>query len=81
VKVKVMEVDLQRKRIALSMRLSDKPGEQQRGDGRRERDAGARKPLGNQGGGQRGGGQGAGQNQRAGGGTMADAFARARRPG
>ncbi|OEF29459.1 Tex family protein [Vibrio rumoiensis] len=29
VKVKVMEVDIQRKRIALSMRLTDEPGEQQ----------------------------------------------------
>ncbi len=30
VKVKVMEVDVQRKRIALSMRLNDKPGEDNR---------------------------------------------------
>jgi protein Tex len=30
VRVKVMEIDLDRKRIALSMRLSDKPGEQQK---------------------------------------------------
>ena len=33
VKVKVMEVDVQRKRIALSMRLSDEPGQQARSGG------------------------------------------------
>lgn len=31
VKVKVMEVDVQRKRIALSMRLNDEPGQESRG--------------------------------------------------
>ncbi|MDP5210350.1 Tex family protein [Microbulbifer sp. 2205BS26-8] len=43
VKVKVMEVDVARKRIGLSMRLSDEPGEQsgaiQRGDQRENRQA------------------------------------------
>ena len=34
VKVKVMDVDKARKRIALSMRMSDEPGQQQRGEAR-----------------------------------------------
>ena len=34
VKVKVLEVDKARKRIALSMRMSDEPGKQQRGEAR-----------------------------------------------
>jgi uncharacterized protein len=56
VKVKVMEVDLQRQRIALSMRLDDVPGEargarparDERGGGERNarRDGSARKPPG-----------------------------------
>jgi len=33
VKVKIMEVDIQRKRIAMSMRLSDEPGQQGRSIG------------------------------------------------
>ncbi|MBO9661804.1 Tex family protein [Dokdonella sp.] len=51
VKVKVMEVDLQRQRIALSMRLDDVPGEarsarEERGDrGGGRRDQPARKPA------------------------------------
>ncbi|ATO35097.1 Tex family protein [Dickeya dianthicola] len=41
VKVKVLEVDLQRKRIALTMRLDEQPGEgNSRRDGGRERDNG-----------------------------------------
>ncbi|UAY96026.1 Tex family protein [Dickeya dadantii] len=42
VKVKVLEVDLQRKRIALTMRLDEQPGEgnSRRGSGGRERDNG-----------------------------------------
>ncbi|WPD74441.1 RNA-binding transcriptional accessory protein [Dickeya fangzhongdai] len=42
VKVKVLEVDLQRKRIALTMRLDEQPGEgnSRRGGGGRERDNG-----------------------------------------
>ena len=41
VRVKVMEVDAERKRIALSMRLSDRAGEQggKRGDNHRARPA------------------------------------------
>jgi len=46
VRVKVMEVDVQRKRIGLSMRLGDTPGEQAEGRGNKKaRDAGkARQP-------------------------------------
>ncbi|MFD6351737.1 Tex family protein [Nocardia tengchongensis] len=86
VKVKVLEVDVQRQRIGLSLRLDDEPGKpkQERGD---------RGPRGNQGGGQRGGrdnggrqggnGQGGGnrnqdrRNQPAASGSMADALRRA----
>ncbi|GAB2447187.1 Tex family protein [Nocardia tengchongensis] len=86
VKVKVLEVDVQRQRIGLSLRLDDEPGKpkQERGD---------RGPRNNQGGGQRGGrdnggrqggnGQGGGnrnqdrRNQPAASGSMADALRRA----
>ncbi|WP_042861373.1 Tex family protein [Dickeya sp. NCPPB 3274] len=46
VKVKVLEVDLQRKRIALTMRLDEQPGEgnSRRGGGGRERDNGNNAP-------------------------------------
>ncbi len=40
VKVKVMEVDVQRKRIALSMRMSDEPGKQETRAGGGQRSAG-----------------------------------------
>ena len=54
VKVKVMEVDADRKRIGLSLRLDDEPGQpKQRGQGGR---GGQSQPGGGQG--QRGGGQG-----------------------
>lgn len=43
VKVKVMEVDVQRKRIALSMRLNDEPGQESRG-ARSSAPAAERKP-------------------------------------
>ncbi|MFI1913139.1 Tex family protein [Nocardia sp. NPDC020380] len=55
VKVKVLEVDLPRQRIGLSLRLDDEPGKPERGEGR---------PRGNQGG-QRQGGQGGGNRQGA----------------
>jgi uncharacterized protein len=42
VKVKVMEVDIPRKRIALSMRMSDTPGEKAEGNRGGARPAGAR---------------------------------------
>jgi uncharacterized protein len=68
VKVKVMEVDLERRRIALSMRLADRP------DARPEsRRAGRRAPEPKQQRGQR--------DQPATGGTMAAAFSRARTGG
>ncbi|MCL2897751.1 Tex family protein [Brenneria tiliae] len=48
VKVKVMEVDLQRKRIALTMRLDEQPGETaaRRGAGTRDAGAPANRPAG-----------------------------------
>ncbi|MCL2892392.1 Tex family protein [Brenneria tiliae] len=48
VKVKVMEVDLQRKRIALTMRLDEQPGETaaRRGAGARDAGAPANRPAG-----------------------------------
>ena len=73
VKVKVMEVDLPRKRIALSMRLDDEPGQQTprgaAGGGRRRDDA----PRNSRGNDQRGPAAPAAGN------AFADAFARARR--
>ncbi|MFF2551869.1 Tex family protein [Nocardia sp. NPDC058058] len=61
VKVKVMEVDVQRQRIGLSLRLDDEPGapKPERGEGR---------PRGGQGGGARQGGQGGGNPRGQGGG-------------
>ena len=70
VRVKVMEVDTERKRIGLSMRLSDKAVEQsdRRGDRQRSHDqAGQRKPARNK------------QDQPAGNGAFAAAFANARK--
>ncbi|MEE3664059.1 Tex family protein [Brenneria sp. g21c3] len=48
VKVKVMEVDLQRKRIALTMRLDEQPGETavRRSGGARENNASGNRPAG-----------------------------------
>ncbi|MFB7717290.1 Tex family protein [Nocardia sp. NPDC056100] len=62
VKVKVMEVDVQRQRIGLSLRLDDEPGapKPERGEGR---------PRGGQGGGARQGGQGGGNPRGQGGGA------------
>ena len=69
VKVKVMEVDIPRKRIALSMRMDDQPGET------RERKPAAR-GRSDQGAGKRGSRQGGG-NQNASQGAMAGALAQA----
>jgi len=69
VKVKVMEVDIPRKRIALSMRMDDQPGET------RERKPAAR-DRSDQGAGKRGSRQGGG-NQKASQGAMAGALAQA----
>jgi uncharacterized protein len=68
VKVKVMEVDVQRKRIGLSMRMSDDHRDQQKGEKRDRRPA-------NKGKGQRPKQQ-HGNNAPAMGGAMAEAFAR-----
>jgi uncharacterized protein len=73
VKVKVMEVDIPRKRIGLTMRLQDEPGKpkepQQRGGGGGQQRGG---------GGQRGGGQPKPRQDRApAGGAMAEALRRA----
>jgi len=65
VKVKVMEVDIPRKRIGLSMRMSDDPHNQS-SEVKRER-----RPAGN-----KGQGKPSRDNQPAMGGAMADAFAR-----
>ncbi len=74
VKVKVMEVDVPRKRIGLSMRMSDDPRDQQKGDKRDNR--GVNK--GNKGKGQRRQPQ-QGNSQPAMGGAMAEAFAKLKR--
>jgi uncharacterized protein len=73
VKVKVLEVDLDRKRISLTMRMDDQPAEKAAG----QRPASARKGNG---GGQRQGGnkRGGGQAQSNAGGTFADLFAKAK---
>ncbi|SMD13765.1 uncharacterized protein SAMN05661093_04917 [Kibdelosporangium aridum] len=72
VKVKVLEVDIPRKRIGLTLRLDDEPGKpaQQQGGGRR--DNGGRPQRG----GQRGGGQQR-RNEPPASGSMADALRRA----
>ncbi|MEU3528393.1 Tex family protein [Streptomyces sp. NPDC038707] len=67
VKVKVLDVDIPRKRIALTLRLDDEAAPQGQGGGRPQR-GGARPPQQRQGGGQehgrrQGGGQGQGQRQ------------------
>ena len=88
VKVKVLEVDVARKRIALTRRLDDAPApREERQEARR--DGGARDTRQRAGGAQRGGG-GPGNGARSGGGApradtppansaLADAFSRARR--
>ncbi|MFC4602238.1 Tex family protein [Rhodococcus kronopolitis] len=66
VRVKVMEVDLPRQRIGLSLRLDDEPGAPAQSG---PRDGGAARQGGGGGGGQqRGGGQGRGGGQQRGGG-------------
>ncbi|SDE43001.1 Tex family protein [Rhodococcus tukisamuensis] len=88
VRVKVMEVDLPRQRIGLSLRLDDEPGAAKqdgpRGQGGGQRQGGQRDGGSRQGGGQRGGQRGGGQRQGSGsaagspaGGSMADALRKA----
>jgi protein Tex len=61
VRVKVLDVDLQRKRISLTLRLDDEPGRAQQGRDQQNRNQPSR---GQQGGGRRGGEQRGGQSQR-----------------
>ena len=69
VKVKVMDVDVERQRIGLSLRLDDEPGQEpKRGGG---------KPSQSRGGKRRGGGRRGVDKQKAPGGSMADALKRA----
>ncbi len=76
VKVKVMEVDIPRQRIGLSMRLSDEPGQTRSGGpAGRERDA---RPHGGPRGADRGSARGGAAAAVNAGSALADAFARAR---
>ncbi|WP_336367453.1 Tex family protein [Marinobacter sp. C2H3] len=88
VKVKVMEVDIPRKRIGLSMRMDDQPGETRETAGRPAReagrarpkpDAGGRSPSGNAGKGGKGGQDRQPQGAMAG--ALAQALASARKDG
>ncbi|AGM04224.1 MULTISPECIES: Tex family protein [Amycolatopsis] len=80
VKVKVLEVDVPRKRISLTLRLDDEPGKpaREQGGGGRDRGQGGGQRQGGQRGGQggRGGGRDRGGNF-GGGGAMADALRKA----
>lgn len=83
VKVKVLDVDIPRKRIALTLRLDDEAAPQGQGGGRQQRGGGPRPPQQRQGGGQgrregRGGGdRGGRQAPPPANGAMADALRRA----
>ncbi|WP_370971246.1 Tex family protein [Amycolatopsis sp. cg9] len=87
VKVKVLDVDVPRKRISLTLRLDDEPGAPSGnrgggGGGQRDRGQGGggggqRRGGSGSGGGQRGGGGGRGGNSGGGSGSMADALRRA----
>lgn len=82
VKVKVLEVDVPRKRISLTLRLDDEPGKPAREQGGGGRDRGQGGGGQRQGGGQRGGqgGRGGGRDRggnSGGGGAMADALRKA----
>lgn len=68
VKVKVMDVDVERQRIGLSLRLDDEPGQEPKRGG---------KPAQSRGGKRRGGGRRGVEKQKAPGGSMADALKRA----
>jgi uncharacterized protein len=71
VKVKVMEVDVQRKRIGLSMRLNDEPGQATKPTAKKERSAPQRQ--------NRQGNRGVTQQSGATNSAFADAFARAKK--
>ena len=87
VKVKVLEVDVARKRIALTRRLDDTPAPAKAPGERDARPAGGGRRDGGGGGGQRNGGRGAAPGPRPGSAAppannaLADAFARAKRGG
>ncbi|MEU6591978.1 Tex family protein [Streptomyces sp. NPDC046881] len=81
VRVKVLDVDIPRKRIALTLRLDDEAAPQGQGGGRQQRGGGARPPQQRQGGGQRqargGGDRGGRQAPAPANSAMADALRRA----
>ncbi|WP_243793964.1 Tex family protein [Saccharopolyspora gloriosae] len=87
VKVKVLDVDVARKRISLTLRLDDEAGAErgERGEGNRGRSGGGRPGAdrngkggnGGQAGNQKGGGQRKGRDSAPAGGAMADALRRA----
>lgn len=80
VRVKVMEVDAQRKRIGLSMRLDDQPGEVPASKGRGdERAAKGRSRKGRDDGGNRAGGKRGGRDEPPANNAFAAAFASARK--
>jgi len=87
VKVKVLEVDVARKRIALTRRLDDTPAPAKAPGERDARPAGGGRRDGGAGNGPRGGGRGTPSGPRPGGAAppannaLADAFARAKRGG
>ena len=74
--MKVLDVDLDRKRISLTMRMDDQPTEKTSG----QRPTSNRANQANKGNNQRrgGGGQRAGGQPQGGGGTFADLFAKAK---
>jgi len=76
VRVKVLEVDIPRKRISLTLRLEDEPerGAQAKGG---QPGGGQRRQDQNRGGGKRGGGGGQRREERPASGSMADALRRA----
>ena len=80
VKVKVLDVDLDRKRISLTMRMDDQPTEKTGGQRPTSNRANQANKGNNQrrGGGGNGGGQRAGGQPQGGGGTFADLFAKAK---
>ncbi|WP_119732021.1 Tex family protein [Thermomonospora amylolytica] len=76
VKVRVLDVDIPRKRISLTLRLDDDPADRRSGQGRRDQ---GRRGGGQSQGGNRGGNRGGGRDRRdqGGGGALADALRRA----
>ncbi|MGF1724483.1 Tex family protein [Photobacterium nomapromontoriensis] len=79
VKVKVMEVDLQRKRIGMSMRLSDEPGQEKPQRKPQENRTQAPRSTGSRPSGNQSSNHGGNQNNAAMGGAFAAAFANAKK--